>query len=206
MSIFFFLLAFGLWAGLHTLLAAVGTKQAVNGRLNPRLYAGWYRLFYNGVALVTFLPVYRLVATMPQTVLWSWSRPYAFLALGIQIVGLVGLAASLWLTDIWHFLGIRQAIWYLRGSNGDTPPTPPFTTKGPYALVRHPLYFFSLLWLWFIPVMTVSSLVFYAAITLYFWLGAIYEEKKLAASFGADYHAYQQRVPRFLPFKRPSFH
>jgi protein-S-isoprenylcysteine O-methyltransferase Ste14 len=174
-------------------------KRWFHGWFGERAYVGWYRLLFNLFAVLTFLPLYLLVPLLlPQRVLWMWSRPYSYLALAIQLLGLAGLAYSLWVTNIWDFLGIRQVVWYLRGAKGDVP-QPPLTTSGPYALVRHPLYSFTLLVLWFNPVMTVGSLIFYTAVTLYFWLGSIYEERKLAAGYGDAYRAYQQRVPRLIP-------
>ncbi|HRQ37899.1 MAG TPA: methyltransferase [Chloroflexota bacterium] len=201
-SILFFALLFISWAVLHSLAAAVGLKRLFRGWVGETAYAGWYRLLYNLFALISFLPLYLLIPVLlPQTVVWSWARPYLYLAYLCQIVGLVGLAYSLWLTDVWEFVGIRQALWYVRGAKGKMP-QPRFTTSGPYALVRHPLYFFSLVVLWFNPVMMVGSLVFYTAVTLYFWLGSIYEERKLTTAFGESYRAYQQRVPRLFPLPR----
>ena len=197
-----FLVLFVLWAVVHSLTAAIGLKRIFRGRFGEKAYAGWYRLLYNVISVITFLPIYLLIPViMPQTILWEWSRPYITLAYVMQIIGLIGLLYSLWVTNVWDFLGIRQVNWYLKGGKGSAPETA-FTTKGPYALVRHPLYFFSLLLLWFNPIMTIGSFVFYLVATVYFYIGSYYEEKKLAAGFGNDYRAYQQRVPRLIPFLR----
>jgi len=197
-----FLILFILWALVHSVTAAFGLKRIFRKRFGDQAYAGWYRLLYNGFSILTFFPIYLLIPIlMPNSILWQWSRPYHFVALAFQFTGLFGLLYSLWITDVWEFLGIRQAVWYLKGAQG-TDPQPEFTTRGPYAVVRHPLYFFSLLLLWFNPIMTISSFVFYILVTLYFYIGSIYEERKLAASFGDAYHAYQQRVPRLIPFTR----
>jgi protein-S-isoprenylcysteine O-methyltransferase Ste14 len=74
-------------------------------------------------------------------------------------------------------------------------------TRGSYAYVRHPLYFFSLLLIWFLPIMTLSALLFSSMATLYFWIGSIYEERRLSATFGDAYSQYKQRVPRLIPIK-----
>jgi protein-S-isoprenylcysteine O-methyltransferase Ste14 len=65
--------------------------------------------------------------------------------------------------------------------------------------VRHPLYFFSLLFIWLNPQMTLASLLFNLLATLYFWVGSIYEERRLTAEFGEAYKAYRREVPRLLP-------
>ena len=199
-----FLILFTAWAIIHSLTATFGLKRMFRRRFGDRAYAGWYRLFYNGFSILTFMPVYWLIPSLlPDTILWQWPRPYNYLALIVQFIGLAGLLYSLWVTNIWGFLGLRQVIWYLKGSQTNTP-QPKFIVHGPYALVRHPLYFFSLLLLWFNPIMMVSNFIFYLLATLYFYIGSFYEERKLAASFGDPYHTYQQRVPRLFPFIRLS--
>jgi hypothetical protein len=51
--------------------------------------------------------------------------------------------------------------------------------------------------------MTANLLTLFIAMTLYFYLGSIHEEKGLVAEFGEPYVAYQKQVPRFLPRLRP---
>jgi protein-S-isoprenylcysteine O-methyltransferase Ste14 len=65
--------------------------------------------------------------------------------------------------------------------------------------VRHPLYFFGLLFLWLTPVMTINLLTTYLLFTLYFYIGSFFEERRLRAEFGPAYRQYQQRVPRLIP-------
>lgn len=197
-----FILLFVGWGALHSVTAAFGLKGWFRQRFGEDAYTGWYRLLYNLFSIITFLPVYLLIPVLlAQDVIWQWKRPFLFIAIGVQIVGLAGLAYSLWVTDIWRFLGVRQVVWYLRGAQEPLPESQ-FVTAGPYRLVRHPLYFFSLLVLWFNPVMTVGSFVFYVLVTLYFWVGSLYEERKLLAHFGEAYAQYQQKVPRLLPIRR----
>ncbi len=55
--------------------------------------------------------------------------------------------------------------------------------------------------------MTVNILAFNVASTLYFWIGSIFEERKLIAEFGPAYRLHQQQVPRLFPWpkhKRPA--
>lgn len=194
-----FFLLFALWAVVHSATATLGLKGWFRRRFGENAYEGWYRFLYNSFSVITFLPLYLLIPVlMPGELLWAWPRPFNFVAIGLQLLGLLGLGLSLWVTDVWHFLGVRQVVWYLRGA-ADRLPQPPFTTTGPYTLVRHPLYFFSLVVLWFNPLMSVGSFAFYTAVTVYFWVGSIYEEKKLAAYYGQIYTAYQEKVPRLFP-------
>lgn len=197
-----FIFLFILWAVLHSVMAGFGMKRLFRQRFGDKAYAGWYRFIFNVFAVLSFTILYWLIPRLlPQTIVWTWQRPYIYLAYAMSLIGFIGLIASLWVTDIWDFAGVRQVVWYLRGAEGNIP-IPPFTANGPYALVRHPLYFFSLLVLWTNPVMTVGSLIFYAAITIYFWIGSYYEERKLARDYGRSYEEYARRVPRMIPFTK----
>lgn len=80
-------------------------------------------------------------------------------------------------------------------------------TGGPYAHVRNPLYFGSLLLavglglisglgIWGVALMLASFLVFHLA-------AIFYEEAFLTAKFGAPYLDYVRRVPRLLPSPWP---
>ncbi len=198
-----FSISFIVWALLHSLAASRRLKTAVSRRLGERIYAAWYRLFYNLFAFVTILPVFYILWTQaPDTVLWQIPAPFSYVVLLLQMVGLVGLALSLWQTDIWEFVGLRQAWRYLRGETELTLP-PKLVTQGPYALVRHPLYFFSMLLLWFNPVMTLNSFFFNTLASAYFWAGSRVEERRLADFFGEQYQAYRRRVPGLFPLPRP---
>jgi protein-S-isoprenylcysteine O-methyltransferase Ste14 len=169
--------------------------------MGERLYDGAYRLIYNVLAAFTLLPVLAAGAlVLPHRILWEVSRPFSFLLMGIQLIGIVGLGASLLQTDVMRFIGVGQLLRYFQGAS-DVNPQPVLTTTGTYRLVRHPLYFFGLLLLWFSPIMTLSLFLFNVAATIYFWVGSGYEEKRLQATFGEKYDEYRQQVPRLLPIK-----
>ncbi len=138
-----------------------------------------------------------MVTQIPATELW---RMPAFLGRVLQLIGLIGAGVTLYQTDVWRFMGIRQAVHYLQGEPTEFDQGP-LIISGLYAWMRHPLYTFSLLLLWATPVMTLPSLALAIGATLYFWLGSIYEELKLVAEFGDAYREYQKQVYRLLPLK-----
>jgi len=199
-----FLLAFITWAVLHSLTASIAFKDMIRDWTGARRFDGLYRLAYNAIAVFTFVPVLLLLASsLPNRILWRVSQPLSFLFLFVQLIGLIGLAISLWQTDLFRFAGLGQALRYLQGDEPINPP-PTLVVKGTYAYVRHPLYFFSLLLIWFLPVMTLNAFLFNMMATLYFWVGSIYEERRLYATFGEAYERYRQRVPRLIPIKLSS--
>lgn len=160
-----------------------------------------YRLAYNLISFVTFLPIlYISAANMPDKIIWQLEWPISLVFNVIRMVGFVGLLVSLLQTDPLRFAGLGQAIRFISGGTNISPP-PTLVVKGSYRLVRHPLYFFSLIILWFFPVMTAATLAFNMLTTLYFWIGSIFEESRLVRVFGDAYLQYQQEVPRLLPIK-----
>lgn len=194
-----FIASFAIWAVVHSLTAGPGAKDRFRARFGERAYEGWYRLFYNAFSVLSILPVlYVMAISIPDRTLWIIPQPWSYLALAGRAAAGLGLALSLWQTDVWSFLGLRQVAWYLRGE-----PSPAaaevFVVGGTYAWVRHPLYVFSMIFIWLNPVMTLSSLSFNLLATLYFGIGSIYEERRLQDTFGPPYDAYRARVPRFIP-------
>jgi protein-S-isoprenylcysteine O-methyltransferase Ste14 len=80
-------------------------------------------------------------------------------------------------------------------------------TEGPYSIVRHPLYVFSLIGAIGIGLASENILVLAALVIfylLYYPLTILVEEKKLTDKFGQAYLDYIKRTPRFLP--KPSLY
>jgi protein-S-isoprenylcysteine O-methyltransferase Ste14 len=199
-----FTLTFTLWAVAHSLTAGTTAKAWFRRVFGDRAYEGLYRPLYNIISTVTFLLFLAATAALiPEHALWSVPMPARLINYAVIALGMAGLAYSLWQTDIWQFAGLRQLANYLRGAphpeSADT-----FIDSGAYAIVRHPLYLFSLLILWAIPDMSLRSAVLNLLVTAYFVVGSIFEERKLVAVFGEPYQRYQRRVPRLVPLPRPS--
>jgi len=196
-----FVIGFAVWAVVHSVTAASATKSAFRKQFGERAFQGWYRLLYNLISLLTFVPIlYALWANIPQVTLWTIPYPLRIASMIIQLLALVGLAISLLQTDVWSFMGLRQAVRFLQGA--DAPAVPDrFVKTGTYRWVRHPLYFFSLLFLWLNPVMTLGSFLFNVLAALYFWIGSIYEERRLSVAFGEAYEEYKRTVPGLVPIR-----
>lgn len=183
---------------LHTFTASVRMKERMKNAVGPRIFDGWYRAFYNALSSVTLLPLL-IVALHPSTTLWNVGKGLAFGFRVIEFAGIIGIVASLMLIDWKSFIGIRQVVQYFQPK--EIVATDTLITSGLYRFVRHPLYFFSLLVIWFVPVMTINWMIFSLLISLYFYIGSFYEEKKMVAQFGDSYRSYQRRVPRLFPLK-----
>lgn len=202
-NIVIILLAMTAWGALHSLLASLAAKARARQLLGQRAADAVYRLAYNLAAVITFLPVMALAGFLPDTPLYRFPAWLTFVTAPVQFAALLALAVALLQVDLPRFLGLRQLI---RWSEGKPDPRDPPTlyTGGFYGWVRHPLYFFSLVILWLTPIMTLNALTFNAACTLYFWIGAIFEERKLVAEFGEAYREHQKRAPMLIPWPRPN--
>jgi protein-S-isoprenylcysteine O-methyltransferase Ste14 len=194
------LAAFGL---LHSLLASLAAKAAAQRWLGPRVADGTYRLFFNVVSGLTVIPPFALALWLPDgSPLWRIPPPLLIVTLLFQFAALAGMVVSLWRVDLPRFLGLRQALRLAAGQPDPRDP-PVLRTDGVHGWVRHPLYFFSLVVIWLWPVITPNLLALNLGITLYFWIGSVYEERKLLQDFGEAYRLHQARVPRLFPWPRP---
>ncbi|HLF29253.1 MAG TPA: isoprenylcysteine carboxylmethyltransferase family protein [Anaerolineae bacterium] len=187
---------------VHSLLAAHRTKALARRVFGGRHSRGWYRLVYNALAALSLLPVLLLVIGLPDRELYRIPPPFSFFALGLQALAVLGMAYSLFQLDLPHFIGLRQWIgWVQRAgsrSASDTS-TSRLVVDGLHRYVRHPLYTCSLIVLWLVSPMTANRLAFVVGVTLYFYIGSIFEERKLVAELGEAYREYQRRAPRLLP-------
>jgi len=188
-----------LFGVVHSLTAAIGIKAIFVSIMGKRGYLGLYRLFYNTLSVVTFAPIYLYSVVNNDAIIWSVDGAGALLFQAIQVIGLLGLTISILQIDSLRFIGLRQAMTYLDGKPLPLPDEP-LSAIGVYRLVRHPLYFFSLLFLWFTPTMGGGSFGLAIGATLYFTLGSLLEEQKLRKQFGQAYVIYQEEVPWMIPF------
>ena len=134
---------------------------------------------------------------------FTWLVPLVLLALSLTLRrndgGWAAYAAGVGLVVLGEVVRFWSAGYIAKDAE--------ITTGGPYAYVRNPLYFGSLLLavgyglisglgVWGVGLMVGLFLVFHLAAILY-------EESFLTAKFGAPYLDYVRRVPRLLPSPLP---
>ncbi len=75
-------------------------------------------------------------------------------------------------------------------------------TSGVFSIVRHPMYFGSILLFFSFVVFSYSILAFlvWLVICFFYYFSSRYEEKFLIDQFGDKYREYQKSVPMFIPF------
>ena len=177
---------------IHSLLATLAAKARARQWFGPGTDR-WYRLAYNFLGILTFLPVLALTAGLPSQRLYEIPTPWSYVTLAGQLLALLALGIGLLQTGIWTFLGFEQML----NPSQDEPAQ--MVTRGLYRWVRHPLYFATVVILLLWSRMTVNWAAFIAVSAAYFYLGSIPEEEKLVEEFGDAYRRYQQVVPRLVP-------
>ena len=104
--------------------------------------------------------------------------------------------SSTFLISHFDLFGLRQA--YLHARRASYSP-PPFTERGLYRRIRHPLMAGFVVIFWSAPVMTAGHLLFAVAATGYILVGIAFEEHDLTQGLGGTYAAYRARVPALIP-------
>lgn len=147
----------------------------------------------------------------PRTFLWR-SRNWISLIVLAPVIVVTLFSSPAWPLGFWGEFACEAAGWalflagaifrwwgtlYISGRKDQQ-----IISQGPYAMVRHPLYFGTfLLGLSFAAFLqSVSLLVglLFAAI-VYLGITLPREEKRLVEIYGEAYRKYQERTPRFIP-------
>lgn len=192
--------AYFLFGLLHSLLASRKLKKKIASEYGD--YIAFYRMFYNVVSFFSFMLLLEFVPK-PDIIIYDLNRPFDIIIFVLQIISLIFLIWSFTNFDLLEFLGIKQIIRWYNGtySREDLDEKGTLVTKGLYKISRHPVYLFTILFLGLRPQMDLFYLVSFVCISAYFYLGSVYEERKLLERFGPDYAAYKKKVSRIIPFK-----
>ncbi|MCC6146515.1 MAG: isoprenylcysteine carboxylmethyltransferase family protein [Anaerolineaceae bacterium] len=188
------LLSLVFYGSLHSSLASLWFKAWVERRIGSRRFHRFYRLFFNGMAALTLLPSLALVLLLPNQPLYTIRPPWLILTGFLQLMAVFGLLAGVAQTGGANFLGLEQ---FFQPEKASQPRK--FVRTGLYHWVRHPLYFFALIFIWLLPVMSWNTLAWNIGASLYLTIGSLFEEKKLLQEFGEKYTAYRHCTPMFIP-------
>jgi protein-S-isoprenylcysteine O-methyltransferase Ste14 len=179
------------WGLLHSLFASYRIK-AWTRQIFGVLVNRFYRLVYNLIACISFLPVLVVMFFIPDRTIYIIKAPWSWLLVMGEGLAIAALLIGFRQTDPREFLGLRQL------SEIDKPSM--LNTSGLYRYVRHPLYTAGLAFIWMMPVMTTNILGVNLGLTIYVIIGAYFEERKLQAKFGQEYKDYIKVTPMFIPF------
>lgn len=184
-----FTLYFLFFAVFHSILAMDHAKNKAE-KLMGKGYR-YYRMIYSVISFPLIVPAYLVWTTYSKSSPLIYAIPGDLYPLVILVrlsaLGLFGYAALQ--TDVLEFIGIKRE----RKKS--------LITRGPYAIVRHPLYLAGILVL--ITNMKMAQLDLLATLLIsgYFVIGAFIEEKRFLSVYGEEYGKYKQQVSMFIPVK-----
>lgn len=171
----------------HLVFLSAAALRVIRGRRDHRLvaHAPWWIQYYPPLVWVPFVVAY----VRPFAIDLSPVLQYAGLA--VAAAGAAFAAWAMW--SLGRSYGIRMDVFA-----GHT-----LVTRGPYALVRHPMYLGIVLFHAGATLALESPLLLAATglvVVPYTALRIAAEERVLCDAFGDEYARYQRRVRPLLPF------
>jgi protein-S-isoprenylcysteine O-methyltransferase Ste14 len=177
---------------LFILLGAVWLFGLLNAKPVARTQSSGSRLLEIGLSFLAFCLVF-------TNYFQSGWRALSFVPKS-QVAGASGLLLVL--------LGVALSIWarLVLGGNWSAAVTVKqghtLICRGPYTLVRHPIYTGLLLAVLGVAVIVgeVRGLLGVGVLAVAFWLKLRKEERFMLEEFGVDYRRYQERVKALIPY------
>jgi len=184
----------------HSILASNKVKKQFQNRFGSLI--AFYRVGYNIISVITFIIIYQMLPRI-DILIYDLPNPYDLIILFFQLLSIVGLIWSAKYFDSGEFLGLAQIKRYIAHNYdlNDIDENSKLQIEGPYKYSRHPIYLFSILFLIMRPVMSLTYLIIVVIFVVYFYIGSVFEEKRLVEKFGEEYINYQKSVPRIFPIK-----
>ena len=177
----------------HSLMIRQSFKKKTI-RLIPEAYFSAVYAIASGIALT-------LVILCWQKTVYSFGDAPGIFNLTLRLLFLAAALGFYWGSRALGFFdpfGRRAITNHLQSAKSKPMP---FTVKGPYRWVRHPLYFFTLIMIWTYPHLTADRLLFNVLWTIWLVVGSLLEERDLVKEFGQQYRDYQSTVPMLIPVK-----
>ena len=184
-----------LFAVQHSVMARRSFKSHLTKFISPAIERSSYVLI-SGIIMFAMCFYWR---SLPG-VIWNFENPLVRNTLStIQMLGWGLSVVATFLINHFELFGLQQVYYYLKDQQ---PPTPEFTDRLFYKMVRHPLQLGVLIGIWVTPEMTMAHLFLSATMTLYIFIGLYYEEKDLVAILGDEYINYKNKVRMIIPIPK----
>ena len=184
----------GLFAVQHSVMARPAFKRWWTSIVSPAVERSTYVLISSLLLALLFWQWRPIPAA-----LWQLSGAAGTVLTVLFWAGWAIVLLSTFMINHFDLFGLRQVFINLQGAAYSHPP---FTTRGFYALVRHPIMVGFIIAFWSAPLMTMGHLVFAAATTAYILIALQLEERDLVTYIGDAYRDYKKRVPMLIPWTK----
>ena len=190
------LLLLGLFAIQHTIMA----RPAFKARFAKIFPAAAERSTFVLITSLILLLIYWKWVPM-QDIVWNLEGSIGGTIMTIFFwIGWAIVFTSTFVIDHFELFGLAQITRYVQKKEF-TPP--PFTDRGYYKFVRHPIMLGFIIAFWATPVMTMGHFLFTIMTTGYVFIGVhFFEERDLKTIYGTIYTDYSKRVPSIIPFTK----
>ncbi|TNE73377.1 hypothetical protein EP331_04600 [bacterium] len=195
-------IGFLLFAVVHSITAQDAFKSAFLKRFP--IMKHYYRAIYSLISVLYLGAWYYYLPPISVT-FYSVEKPYSHFFDVVRIVSVIGLTHAVYISYPFIFIGLKQIFLHKEHPFHLDEPKMDNTLRirSVYRFMRHPMYFWSILYVLMNPNMTDRNLYLFVLFTAYFYWGSFPEEKKLEERFGTAYTNYKNEVPRLIPsFKR----
>jgi methanethiol S-methyltransferase len=190
-----------LWAAycaLHSYLISKGFTNFISRKLKK--YYAFYRIFYILISVALIIPLINYSAQQNSQIIIRYGS-------AMSVIRYIILSGSLLMFfwaffvdyDALTFFGIRQLSGLWKGEQTEEPGE--IKQKGLLGLMRHPMYFALIIYLW-CNTFSVLDIIVNSVLTIYIFIGTWLEEKKLVLEFGDAYNRYRKEVPMIIPFTK----
>ena len=102
---FWLIFFIALWGIVHSILASLGFKDLLRRTLGNG-FMKFYRLLYNIVAVISFVPVLYLMIVLPDRTLYQVLPPWSYLMIAGELIAALLLFAAVAQTDMLSFVGL----------------------------------------------------------------------------------------------------
>lgn len=192
-----YLLIASMWIAyclLHSFLISTSFTNLMTRLLKD--YYAFYRMFFVIISVVLLIPLIDYTNRLDNNIIINYSLPLNIILYTLTLGSLLMFFWAFFFDyDSLSFFGIRQMMNFGKKIN----PSGELKRDGLLGVVRHPMYFALIVYLW-CQVFTVSDIIVNIVLTIYVIMGTIIEEKKLILEFGNAYVKYQKEVPMLIPF------
>ncbi len=163
----------------HSGMVRRSFRRRLESIVSPH-YQGVTYTIISGLVLFMFLALWQgsdTVLLHVQGFAEIIMRSFFFLAI-------LGTAWGMWALRFVDLFGLDTVV---KHGMAESSAAKPFTIRGPYRWVRHPLYLFTIILFWSYPVITTDRLLFNIIWTIWVIVGTRLEERELVEDFGDDY-------------------